>query len=178
MKNDRKVKIYLISTRVFGYLITISFYFTAKTDQSDIFRLRFQNKLCYFMIVFLIKQFFISQALFKQDPKLQEVLKNPLLNKTQRQSMAVLYNKNRISLFWKVILFFSDAVNELAAKRNANALTVNTLSKSADSFQIRCCICLIIGIIWRLVGWERSLGSSPWHSQQLRHPDERSQRRG
>lgn len=50
-------------------------------------------------------------ALFKQDRKLNDVLKNPLLNKEQRQN----------------------AVNELAVKRNANALTVNTLSLLAEN---------------------------------------------
>jgi len=48
---------------------------------------------------------------FKQEKRLNDLLKNPLLTKEQRQN----------------------AVNELAVKKNANQLTVNTLNLLADN---------------------------------------------
>jgi len=50
-------------------------------------------------------------SLFSQDKKLNDVLRNPLLTKEQKQN----------------------AVNELGTKRNANPITVNTLSLLAEN---------------------------------------------
>ncbi len=72
--------------------------------------------------------------MFSQDKKLNEVLRNPLLTREQKQSKKFSYYFF-IILKSKILNYpnIKDAVNELGTKRNVNSITVNTLSLLAEN---------------------------------------------